>query len=251
MTRRCWDWLPDTALISDQTSAAIDAELSAWSQKWFADFALERQRLEPSSPVGPVFGTWSGIQVQITERTRTRLTGLALDVTLERLELSDDDQAAVDALSSEMLRTLADSLAEALSGGAALADDDKGGVLNLQLCDSAGDRLVTLALPRALIATARRRALPPRRMKRQARLVSFRLALKSQPVRLEARLGQVSLSLGDTRSLSTGDVVVVSRPLDEPFDVVLGDTGRVIACAALVDAASPRSISLQPPRSLA
>lgn len=249
MTRRCWEWLPDTALVSDHTSAKIDAVLSAWSHRWFPDFALERQRLEPASHVGPVFGTWGGIQVQISERARTRLAGLALDVSLERLEVTDDDQAAVDALSNEMLRTLADDLAEALNGGTALADDGLGGVLNLQLCDSAGDRLVTLALPRALIATARRRALPPRRMRGQARLVPFRQALKSQPVRLDARLGRVSLTLGDTRSLSVGDVVVVSRPLDEPFDVVLRNTGQVIACAALVDAASPRSISLQPPRS--
>lgn len=79
-------------------------------------------------------------------------------------------------------------------------------------------------------------AAPQRRapLRSQPPLSSAKAALAAQPLTVEARLGEIELELGALRTLAVGDVLRLSKRLDEGADLSVG--GRRLPCVGYLAA---------------
>lgn len=171
-----------------------------------------------------------------------------MDTDITRLELGDGDYAILDALREEVFRDLAHELGLALSDEEAErpsgAPDASGAVL-LDLIDEDGGKVLWIETSRRVLADARRLALPTSGTRPMSQLAPLRSAIAETPVALSATVGSVVIPLPEARKLAPGDVIVLDRRLDQPIDIVAESGGFSVACATLVDAASPRSLRLE------
>lgn len=248
MTRRTWNWLPDSALAAPPVLAVVDETMAHWSARWFATHRLQRGRLafvEAAADL-PVVARTPRLAVLAMEAWADLVVGHALDIDVARLELGDGDRAVVGSLRDQMFQDLAERFDRALTVGTGDGpESDLGsGKAIIEFADDAGRKCLVLETSRAVLAEVRRSALPtaPRR---PGRLEPIRQAIADSPVRLFAHVGSAAIALPDARRLAPGDVVILDRALDQPFDLVTGDGGPPVACADLEDAASPRSLRLR------
>lgn len=173
------------------------------------------------------------------------LIGRALDMDLPLIELNASDQTLIDALTDEIFRDLTQSL-EALLDDTPGLDRQTSGAVTLEFTDEAGRKILLIETSRAVLAGIRRSALPATVKRATASLTPFPKAIGDTPVTLAATIGSALISLPEVRRLGRGDVIVLDRLLDRPIDLVAQVGGAKVACATLVDAASPRSLRLEP-----
>jgi hypothetical protein len=247
LSSTAWNWLPDGALASPDLLGRVDGAVAEWSGRWFKDHRLVRQRLQyasaPASP--PAVASTARFSIRATPAAVEVLTGHALDADLSRLEKGESDQTIIDALSEVLLRDLAAALDAVfgMDGASPAAADPSGGVL-IELTDEDGRRAVVIETSRAVLAAARLAGLSER-TRRGPPLASIGTAVADVPVTLSASVGSATITLPEARRLAVGDVIVLDRPLDQPIDLVSASGGSAVACARLVDTASPRSLRLE------
>lgn len=188
------------------------------------------------------------VSVRATPASVESLAGRALDMDLSLIEQSEDDRSVIDAMAEAMCRDLAGTLDAALDGGTDKSPGrDRSGPVLIEFTDDAGRRILTIETSRAMLADVRRAALPESPGDASRPLIPIRRAIADTNVSLSAIVGSAEIALPDLRRLAPGDVIVLNRPLDQPLDLVATGSGARIACAKLVDAASPRSLRLQAP----
>lgn len=248
MSSPAWNWLPDDALSSPEVLGLVDQAITEWSDRWFRNHRLVRQQLRyASAPTFlPSVASTARFTLRSAPATVEALAGQALDADLSRLEKTEGDHVILSALSDDLLKDLAETL-EACFGPVGIAPDDIGaadGVL-IELVTEEGRKAVAIETSRAVLAQARLAALPERAPRGDA-LTPIRTAMADVTLTLSARLGSAEISLPEARRLAPGDVIVLDRPLDEALDLVPSTGGAALACARLVDAASPHSLRLEP-----
>ena len=251
MTAAVWNWVPDSALGSLATLGPIDRVAEQWAERWCAGLDLRRQRpaFAAASANRPVVARSPHFSVVAADAGLTALIGRALDMDLPRIELNASDQALVDALKDEMFRDLTQSLEALLDDAPGLdrpSSGDASGALALEFTDEAGRKILAIETSRAVLGGIRRSALPTTVKRAPASLTSISKAVGDTRVTLAATIGSALISLPEVRRLGPGDVIVLDRLLDRPIDLVAQVGGANVACAVLVDAASPRSLRLEP-----
>ena len=243
MTTDVWDWLPDGALAATEVLDRLDGALEAWCIRWFPSWRLVRQNLKfaPPPPVEPVVASGSSLLIRAGAGHEDVVTARALNLDLARLELTDGDRALADAFRDRMFGDLVRTVEAALASEALVMDDASGRVI-VDLRDDEGRKLLLIETTRAVLGRARRMSVDPAPAPRAA-LIPVATAIADAPVTVRARLGSSSVSLSEARRLSAGDILVLDQALDAPFDLT-GPGDVTIACATLVDTASPRSLRL-------
>lgn len=248
MTTSVWNWLPDDALVVPETLGAIDAALDAWSRRWFQSWRLVRQRVQFAAPsIGsPVAATAASLSVRASESAVDAMTARALDIELTRLELTEADTTVTSGFRAALLQDLAGTLQALLPPSETPGAPPASGCVLIDLADEDGRRLATIETSRAALAQLRWKTLKPA-VRSRARLSPLAAAIGHVTVRLEARLGSADLAMADARKLAVGDIVVLDQTLDTPL-ALSGPNGVAVACARLVDTASPRSLQLEAAR---
>lgn len=249
MTDVAWSWLPDGALGAPPVLSVIDRAVADWCGRWWTGGGLMRQRLTFTATGSPdIVVQTACVSVRATPASVESLAGLALDMDLSLIEQSEDDRSVINAMAAAICRDLAGTLDTALDSGTDKgAGRDRSGPILIEFTDDAGRRVLTIETSRAMLADVRRVALPEPPGDASRPLVPIRRAIADTNVSLSAIVGSAEIALPDLRRLAPGDVIVLNRPLDQPLDLVADVGGGRVACAGLVDAASPRSLRLQAP----
>ncbi|MFA5599810.1 MAG: FliM/FliN family flagellar motor switch protein [Phenylobacterium sp.] len=254
MTRDASAWLPpevaDRPIVRDRVGEAVQA----WSSKWFSGVKLAPSRWETVR---------SGLWAQLSEHGRVRgktvglscsdrgamcLVAALLDAEPAELTPTEADRRIIEAFLEEALDDLLRALETALGSGAETdtvrgsRKDPRASGVRIGVGE-AGGVLFWLGLPLSAVLPLCEASLPPPPAASQE--LDTRLgAVAGQEVSLQAILGSVKLQLGELGGLATGDVLILDRPLDEPFDVTIGATP--LAGATLTQSDGWRAISLQP-----
>lgn len=250
MTTAAWNWLPDGAIASPEVLGLVDAAIGRWSQSWFPAWRLQRRGLLfANAPAGArIVASTPKVVVGALNGAVDAMVSRVMDEDITRLELGDGDHAILDALTDELFRDLARELDVALAGEEADepsgAPDVSGAVL-IDLTDEDGRKVLWVETSRKVLASARHMVLPASTAGPAGQLVSLRSAIGETPVALSATVGSVIIPLPEARKLAPGDVIVLDRRLDQAIDLVAASGGTRVACATLVDAASPRSLRLE------
>lgn len=237
------DWLPLGALDHASVRAPIEAAVAAWSEHWFARrrvAAVAVQALDVGDPQarrdatdgGGWRGLRNGLTLSLSRRASARLVGWALDADLEVLAPAGLDRRIVEAFE----KTLIDDLLARVAAAAGLASAAgelapaagpfaAPGGLVVGLADQ-GAPWFWLGVPFATALGLRRSALSPSRPP-TAPLSSRAAATASTPLRLEARLADVEMTLADLSTLAVGDVLVLDQLADSPAQLRLAGGGLV------------------------
>lgn len=222
-------WLPPQIAERPVIRSTLDMAVSAWSERWFAGATVSVSRTHQtgrravSGEIVMVMGE-SAVRLKLVGEGRTRLAGLALDMVIERLELTESDRRLVEGVArdvmDDLLRTLHTALGLPCEGEARSVPDGPipHGGLDVFLAEGAGPDLAVMTLPLSDLVAVRLAAMPaPRRP--QTPLGALSDAVAEAAVPLRARLGAARLSLGELRSLAVGDVVLLDQVIDEPLDL--------------------------------
>lgn len=245
MTTAVWNWLPDNALVVPETLGAIDTALDAWSRRWFQSWRIVRQRLQFASPPtgSPIVAAAASLSVRANESAVDAMMARALDIDLTRLELTEADRTVTAELRELLLQDLAGTLQALLPAPDTLEATNTSGFVLIDLADEEGRKLASIETCRAALARLRWKSLKPAARSRTP-LSPLRTAIGDVAIELEAKLGSANLPLADARKLAVGDVIVLDQTLDTSL-TLSGPDGSAVACARLVDTASPRSLQLE------
>lgn len=244
MRTEVWGWLPDSALNAPGVLSVVDGVLEEWAARWFRSFRLVRHRMDfgATPAVEPIIASAASLLVRGAADKEDILVGQALGLEIARLERTDDDEAVLDAFRQRLIADLVRTLETAFAVDEALIASASGRVA-LELRDEDGRKMLTIETTRSVLAQVRRRSLPAKPVD-QRPLAGLEAAVADLPVALNARLGSSLVSLSEARRLAPGDVIMLDHALDAPFDLC-GVEGTTIACATLVDTASPRALRLE------
>lgn len=250
MTSAAWSWLPDAALLTPAVLKPIDEALEAWSHRWFRRRVFVRRRTAYGATGGPPAVASTGrVAVRLDPGAAEALTGQALDLDLARLEHMEDDRRVIDGVRQALLEDLARIVDASLAGDATALEPaaDSSGAVVIEVGDEDGRKIAVVETSRAVLASARLARLAPSARPRP-KFTSLRQAVAEVPVSLGVRLGSAEIRLPEARQLAIGDVVVLDRRLKDALEILSSPRGAVVACARLMDAASPRSLRLEPPQ---
>lgn len=244
MSTDVWDWLPDGALAAPEVLGVFDGALEDWSVRWFPSWRLLRQGLSFAGPPPgePVVAAGSSLLIRGTAVNAEVVATRALNMDLARLQSTDGDQAVLDGFRDHVLLDLARTVETAFASEVNTMDGGSGRVV-FDLRDDDGRKLLLIETTRAVLGRSRRNSLTPRPLRRTP-LNGIETAIAELPVTVQARLGSSLVPLSEARRLTAGDILVLDHALDTPFELT-GADDMAIACATLVDAASPRSLRLQ------
>lgn len=247
MSGRVREWLPRDAASGPRVRDALEGAVDAWSDKWFAGARASLAAVEPRSAGAPYMaGGWLlyGASAAVPDGSpdALRLAGLALGADPESLVLSEPDRDIIGRLAAAILADLAAALCVAL--GRPLTGNEEAtpradplagdaGIV-LGLADARGNRLAEAAVPLGALASFLRSSIPARKVPPLGRMDR---ALDRTAARLDVRLGETRLTLGDLAGLAPGDVVVLDRTVAAGARVALA-RGEPFAGAAL-DAGGP------------
>jgi hypothetical protein len=234
-------WLPAGALDCARVRAAAGDAVEAWSRKWLAGARAAAGRFEVGAGAAPGRGAqWRvhgpGIALAASAAETVRLAGIALGADAERLVLSQVDKDIIGRLAAAAAADLARGLEAAFGLGpgeagepASAEDPFKGaGGLVFTAADGQSRPLIHAAVAcsaivpfaKAGIRMDKRRRPPPTRLNR---------AIGATGIRIEARLGSAALGLGEVAGLAVGDVLILSRTIDEGIGLALAPAGRPFA----------------------
>lgn len=253
------DWLPPGVAAHASVRASLTVAVEAWAEYWFA-------RWRPT--VGAIDTVGSGALGQDSGRSWRRhgtslcvnrpagealsLTAWLVDAVWDPLLLNAAERLIIDELETVLLTDFCRRLeitlgvsATAPSAPEVLPDPlgpDGGAVVEVK--EGGGGLALRVAIPLAVLAAARKRALPARAT--PARPVESRLAaLGKTEVRAEVRLGSAQLSLEDLQNLAPGDVVVLNTKLDGLALLAIEDTAKPFAHCRISNTKGQLSMTLE------
>jgi flagellar motor switch/type III secretory pathway protein FliN len=240
-------WLPLGAAAHAAVQAAIGSAVAAWSERWFAKRRVMVLSYTPTPAAGASLEPmgWrifpGGVAISPSRTTTARLLGWALDVAYEQTLLTETDRELVRMFEAKAVEDLVLTLQAALGmeptvEGAGSADQpfaELGGLL-LMLGSEEGIPLMAAGLPLERLAKLCRSRVG-RRATTSAPPQDRIAALARVPIRLEAELGRVELSLADLAGLAVGDVLVLDAAVEGGEGITLSSGGKRFAHAALTD----------------
>jgi hypothetical protein len=232
MSGRLREWLPLNAATGPRVRDALEGAVDTWSRTWFAGARGLLTSVAPHPSGAPeAAGGWllydDIVAVPADGPDAIRLAGLALGVAPESLVLSEPDRDIIGRLAATILADLAAALAASLerppSGGAAptpTADPLEGDAgIVLRVADASGRTLAQAALPLAALVPFLKARIPARPAPDLPHLDG---PVGRTLTRLDIRLGDTRLSLGDLTGLAAGDVLVLDREIEAGARVALG-----------------------------
>lgn len=244
MIGRIRNWLPLGAAAGPRVRDALERAVDDWSGKWFAGARVQLVAVEPRSAGAPRLSAgWliyrEAVAVPVDGTDAIRVAGLALGGDPEGLVLSEADLDILGRLSTEILADLAAMLASALglpkrtdASPAPCVDPlegDAGIVLRIQ--DVRGRGIAQAALPLGALVPFLKASIPAGPTPDLARIDG---ALGRTRTRLDIRLGETRLSLGELAGLTSGDVVILDRTIEAGAEVaVAAGRGQAFARATL------------------
>jgi hypothetical protein len=230
------EWLPLGAATSPRVRDALEGAVDLWSGKWFAAVRVSLASIEPRPLGAPsVPDGWllhaGTVAVPADGPDAIRLAGLALGADPEKLVLSEPDRDIIARLAATMCADLAATIAAALGqpiGGdaqpTATADPlERGPGLALRIDEANGRVLTRAVLPLSTLVSFIRTAVPKGSAPALARMDG---AIGRTATRLDIRLGETKLSLGELAQLTPGDVLVLDRTIEAGARVSLGAAER-------------------------
>jgi hypothetical protein len=234
-------WLPAAALDCARVRAAADGAVEAWSRKWLTGARAAAGRFEVGAGAAPGRAApWRlhrpGIALAASAAETVRLAGLALGADAERLVLSEVDQDIIGRLAAAAGADLARALEAAFgldpaeAGEPASAGDPFAGAggLVFTAADGQSRPLVHAAIACAAIVPFAKAGIRTNK-RRQPPLAPLNRAIGATGIRIEARLGSAALGLGEVAGLAVGDVLILSRTIDEGIGLALAPAGRPFA----------------------
>ena len=231
MIGRIRDWLPLGAATGPRVRDALERAVDDWSGKWFAGARVQLGAVEPRCGGAPRLASgWllnpAGVAVPVDGTESIRLAGLALGAEPEGLILSEADLDILGRLSTEILGDLATALASAVGLPEGTGEppspcvdplEGDAGIV-LRILDARGRGLAQATLSLAAIVPFLKASIPAEVSPGLARIDG---AIGRTRTRLDIRLGETRLSLGELAGLSSGDVIVLDRTIEEGADVAL------------------------------
>ncbi|MFC5373283.1 FliM/FliN family flagellar motor switch protein [Brevundimonas faecalis] len=236
-------WVPGDACLSPRTTDLLNEALATWSERWFkaGRFEIERggqERAAPRPRTKRIDARWGWIE---TAETSHSLAALALDAPLDELEISAQDQAAIDTLEEAMLKDLTTKL------GLRLPEGRDETVVRFSIQDDHGRKPMSIIVRRDALIGLLFKTLPaPRPVPPLA--TTRRHALTSTPVSLRAVIGAVSLRLEEAADLKIGDVVMLDRLVADAarLGVDVDDAFLPALSAEVLDPGPAAVLKLQP-----
>ena len=253
MSQSVREWLPPGAGESAALRRLVGEAVGAWAAKWFVRADATAAGFAAAHGTAPrrACGWRAGGAVATSQSApeTLRLAGLALGADPEPLVLSEADSDLIGRFTAAVAADLAASLEHALgiepaaADAAAPAEDPFAGDggLVFTVSDRAERPLLQAAIPAAALVPFLKGAMAPPR-KRPAPLARLGRAFEATSVRVEARLGETTLPLGDLAGLAVGDVLILDRPVEDGAELAIARSGRPFAQGAIVP--GERAISL-------
>lgn len=232
MSGRLREWLPLSAATGPRVREALEGAVDAWSKTWFAGARGLLTSVAPHPAGAPgAAGGWllyaDTAAVPADGPDAVRVAGLAVGAAPENLILSEPDRDIIGRLATTILADLAARLAASLgrpsTDGTApipIADPLEGDAgIVLRVADAGGRTLAQAALPLAALVPFLKARIPVRAAPDLARIDG---SIGRTVTRLDIRLGDTRLSLGDLSGLAAGDVLVLDREIEAGARVALG-----------------------------
>jgi hypothetical protein len=255
MSLRVREWLPAEAAGSAAAHRLVREAVALWGPKWFARAETRAAGFETRTDAAARRpGGWrtaGAVAVSLAGSETVRLAGLALGAEPERLVLSETDRDLIGGFTAAIADDLAATIEAALGLGPAEAEAQiavedpfagDGGLL-FAVNDRDERPLLQVAIPAAALVPFLKAAIAPAR-RRGAPLARLGGAFESTAVRIEARLGAVTLPLGDLAGLAAGDVLILDRAVEDGAELALRPSGRPFAQAAITPGDSKLSLLL-------
>jgi flagellar motor switch/type III secretory pathway protein FliN len=161
-------------------------------------------------------------------------------------------QDLTDQLRSEVLRSMSGALLQGVSADPAGFEADVGTQssrldaarkqralpISVAFANSGG-RCTLILHPRLveLLAPRRRASAGEQQLDRR------QVAIASQTLHVDAVLAEIDLPFGELRSLASGDVIVLDKPLSEPAQLIT-ETGAHVSAVALGSAGAKRAVQV-------
>jgi hypothetical protein len=254
MTATVRDWLPSGAANCAAVRDLIQGAVASWAEQWFVRAEARATGFEARTGAAPGSGWFAGGQVAVAPAGPglPRLACLALGAPADRPVLSEADRDILDHLAKTIARDLGTALETALHLGkadrprrAGEEPMDGDGGLAFDVADSAGQILLRAAIPGHALVPVRKGAIKARRRRRPV-LAPLGRSADATRVRVEARLGAVSLPLGEVARLSVGDVIVLDRRIVDGAELALGACGRPLGRGEILPGETGLSLILLP-----
>lgn len=236
------DWLPIEAATGPRVRNALEEAVDAWSGKWFAGARAEIAAVEARAAGAPqVAGGWllhgDAVAVPADGLDTIRVAGLALGADAENLVLSEPDRDIIGRLAATIADDLAARLCVALgreqpAPGAAVPRDDPldgDAGIALRISDTQGRPLTQASVRLAALVPFLKAGI--KTGKNTPSLARITRAIEKTATRIDVRLGETRLTLGELSGLARGDVLVLDRPIDDGATLALD--GRLFASAGL------------------
>lgn len=249
MTYHARDWLPHGVMSREPVRRGVEAAVSDWARRWFADARIGVSSLLdcPTEARGEVEGgAWrvsrQGVALGFPKWSLQRLVEKALGAPPPGEVATDTDQRLLAEFERRVLDDLPATLAVELSlsegvvGSARERDPFAGkGGLVVRLNEGNGQDFGALAIPFEILLPFCRASLEPRASPRRT-LDGLLPALGSVPLILEATVGRFDLGLFELQELALGDVLMLNKSLGDAFDVTLKGGGQVLGRAVMQSA---------------
>lgn len=180
-----------------------------------------------------------------------RLIDTALDVGHSPLSSTPADDRLLESFGRKLMEDLFAAIEESLQlaswsdtatepAEALFARD----CLLVILTDPAGADVLSLAIPFEALLPVCYACLGPRQST-PARLTSLTSALGETSVNIKARLGSVSMPVGDLAGLAPGDILVLDKALEDGVDICVAQAAHPFAQAAMTQANGQVALVLQ------
>lgn len=224
MMGRVRDWLPPGAAMAPRLRAGLEGVVDAWSRTWFAGAhaslrVMEPQAADPARNEGGRRLYHGSVALKADGPEAIRLAGLALGADLAGVILSEPDRDIVDRLAASILGDLAAALAAAVGLPVEVDAEpvpcpdtfrrDPG--VRLSIADAQGHALCQAVLPTPALVPFLKAGIAARPAPPLGRLAG---AVGRTGARLDIRLGEARLGLGELAGLAVGDVLVLDRKID-------------------------------------
>lgn len=246
MTAAARPWLPQGALLHHEVRSALQSLIGDWSARWFSNLTLQPSSLVERRGSDPTADQdWLPLpgraRVACSFESGRWIVEQALQAPFEAPPATPKDAQLMDAVLDRMLLDLQDSL-DRTFGAATSSSASKQPVLEVAVADGTGADRLWVGVPAEDLAVWLRRKLQP--AAQRAPLTPLAQTLSAEPIRIEARLGDASLTLDDLATLQPGDVVVLDHALDEPIRLTLPRGDQDIAQAQLTEINGDRALVL-------
>ena len=259
MTPSVRDWLPWEAAVRPPVKDAVRGAVQSWSAAWFARRAVRVAEVSATAGArwrADASETWrilgTAVAVKCSKAASSRLLSSSLDLTSDQLIATEADRRVVNDFETRLLTDLCIRLEASLgidgppkSEPLEAIDPYEGlGGAEVTLADSQGLLAMVIAIPLSSVARLCKSSLPPARARNEP-LVMLMDAAGALPVRLNATLGHVAITVSELEALSCGDVVALPLTLEGLAELRLDDGETVVGHGRLAEAADHRALLLE------